>query len=245
MKNIIQLMRMLTLLAGILTAILPNTALGSEPIRIGVLAFRPKPQTLTQWQPLAVALKEAMPERDFVIDSFTDKELEYAVTSRQLDFILTNPGHYIRLAKRSGLSAPLASLALNENGYPVTVFGGVIFSLAGQPNINKLSDIKGKTIAATSTDSLEGYQTQMYTLSQAGVSIPNDVKLITTGMSHDKVVDAVMIGKADVGFVRTGVLEAMSNEGKLDMKLIKVLNRQNLPDFPVQVSTRLYPEWSL
>ncbi len=245
MKNIIPVIRMLTLLIIVLTAaIQPNMSYGAEPIRIGVLAFRPKPQTLAQWQPLAVALKKAMPERDFVIESFTDQELENAVASRQLDFVLTNPGHYIRLAKRSGLSAPLATLALNEDGQPVTVSGGVIFSLAGQANINKLSDIKGKTIAATSTDSLDGYQTQLNTLNQAGVSIPNDAKLITTGMPHDNVVDAVMTGKADVGFIRTGVLEAMSREGKLDMKQIKVLNRQNLPDFPVQVSTRLYPEWA-
>lgn len=245
MKNIIPVMRMLTLLIIVLTAAIhPNMSYGAEPIRIGVLAFRPKPQTLAQWQPLAVALKKAMPERDFVIESFTDQELENAVASRQLDFVLTNPGHYIRLAKRSGLSAPLATLALNEDGQPVTVFGGVIFSLAGKTNINKLSDVKGKTIAAISPDSLGGYQTQLYTLSQAGVSIPNDAKLITTGMPHDNVVNAIMTGKADVGFVRTGVLEAMSREGKLDMKQIKVINQQNLPDFPVQVSTRLYPEWA-
>lgn len=41
--------------------------------------------------------------------------------------------------------------------------------------------------------------------------------------------------------VRTGVLEGMAREGKLDIKRIKVLNRQDLPDFPALVSTRFYP----
>jgi len=32
----------------------------AEQVKIGVLAFRPKPQTLAQWEPLATALKQTM-----------------------------------------------------------------------------------------------------------------------------------------------------------------------------------------
>ncbi len=220
-------------------------AFGAEPVRIGVLAFRPKPQTLAQWQPLATILKQAMPERDFVVEVLSFPEMDMAVASRQLDFVLTNPGHYVLLARRSGLSAPLATLAINDNGRPATAFGGVIFSRAQQANINTLSDIEGKTIAVTSTDSLGGYQMQAYELQQAGIRLPQDAKLVITGMPHDNVVEAVLAGRADVGFVRTSVLEDMTREGKLDMAQLKVLNTQNLPGFPALVSTQLYPEWPI
>ena len=205
------------------TVLQVNLAHGAETIRIGVLAFRPKPQTLVQWQPLAVALKQSIPDHDFVIEALTFPEMEAAIASRKVDFVLTNPGHYILLIKRIGMSAPLATLSTYDNGQNFTVFGGVIFCRAGDPNITSLSDIKGKTVAVTSTDSLGGYQTQAYELNRVGIHLPQEVKLISTGMPHDNVVQAVLAGHADVGFVRTGVLEGMAHEGLLDMKQIKVL----------------------
>jgi PAS domain S-box-containing protein len=231
------------LLVCLLSVTLPVIpAYGADPVRIGVLAFRPKAQTLAQWQPLATSLKQAMPQRDFVVEALTYPELEEAVAQRKLDFLLTNPGHYVLLTKRAGLSAPLATLAVDENGQRITVFGGVIFSRAEQA-IDTLRDIKGKTIAISSNTSLGGYEMQAYELSLAGVRLPQDAQLLTTGMPHDNVVYAVQTGRADAGFVRSGVLEGMAREGKLDLKQIKVLNRQEQPNFPVQVSTRLYPEW--
>jgi len=228
----------------LLVLVMPLTlAYAAEPVKIGVLAFRPKPQTLAQWQPLAAALKQAMPERDFVIEALTYPELDSAVASRSLDFVLTNPGHYVLLTKRSGLSAPLATLAGYEQGKVVTVFGGVIFSLAKQANIEGLADLRGKTIAAVSTDSIGGYQMQAYELKHLDIQLPHDARLLVTGVPQDKVVDAVLSGRAHAGFVRTGTLEAIAREGKLDIARLRILNRQNLPDFPVQASTRLYPEW--
>lgn len=218
-------------------------AYGSEPVKIGVLAFRPKQQTLVQWQPLAATLKQAIPEHDFAVEAFTYPELDQAVASRQLDFVLTNSGHYVLLKKLNGFSSPLATLAVNENGHSTTVFGGVIFTRADQANINTLLDIKGKAVATVSTESLGGYQMQAYELSRAGFHMPQDINMIVTGMPHDKTVDAVLSGQAEVGFARSGVLESMTREGKLDLKQIKILNPQNHPDFPEQVSTPLYPEW--
>jgi diguanylate cyclase (GGDEF)-like protein/PAS domain S-box-containing protein len=242
--NLTLIQRIIILVVSVLyIAIQPIVTHAAEPIKIGILAYRSKAQTLKQWQPLAVALKKNMPERDFVIEVFTNKELLIAANSRQTDFILTNPSSYINLAQSSGVSAPLATLATNTNGQLATVFGGVIFSLASQTNINKLTDLKGKTIAISNTDSLGGYQIQAYTLSHMGISIANSTKRISLGMPQDKVVYTVLAGGAEIGFVRTGVLEAMAQEGKIDIKQLKVLNRQSLPDFPVQVSTRLFPEW--
>lgn len=237
-------MRVLMLLFCLIGAAHPPSAsYAAEPVKIGVLAFRPKPQTMKQWRPLAIALKKALPEYDFVVEALTYPELNQAVATRQLDFVLTNSGHYVMLARRNGLSSPLATLALNENNQAVTVFGGVIFCRAGQANINTLLDIKGKSVAAIDPESLGGYQMQAYELSRAGLRLPRDIKLLTTGTPHDTAVEAVLSGRAEVGFVRSGVLENLAREGKIDIKQLKILNRQNLPDFPMQISTQLYPEW--
>ena len=236
-----QWFRLLCLL--VCTCLVTGLAQAAEPVRIAVLAFRPKPQTLTQWQPLAVALKAAIPERDFVVQAYTLSELDAVLAARQADFVLTNPGHYVLLTRRSGLQAPLATLLMDESGQETSAFGGVMFTRADHPPITTLAELKGLTLATVGLDSLGGYQMQAYELLQAGVDVTHDTKLMVTGMPQDKVVKTVLDGQADVGFVRSGLLEAMVREGKLDPGRLTVLNAQKLSAFPVKSSTALYPEW--
>lgn len=224
---------------------LPAVADAGETVKIGILAYRSKPHTLAQWQPLAAALKRAIPDKDFVIEAFAFDELALTVASRQVDFVLTNPGNYIQLSKRNGLSAPLATLALNDrdSDQAVMVSGGVIFSRADDGGVKTLRDLKGKTIAAIGTESLGGYQFQAYEFQKLNGNLAEQAKLLLTGLPQDNVVSAVLSRQAAVGFVRTGVLEEMEREGKLDMRRIKIINRQQLPGYPQLLSTRLYPEW--
>lgn len=215
----------------------------AEPVRIGVLAFRSKLQTLEQWQPLAAALQHAVPRRTFAVEALTFPEMDEAIAQKRLDFVLTNPGHYVLLTRRLGLTAPLATLAVDDNGRASTAFGGVIFTRSDRSNINTLQDIKGKTIAVVSTDSLGGFQMQTYELSRVGIRLPRDAGLIVTGMPQDNVIEAVLSGRADVGFVRTGVMEALDREDGMTLSRIRIINPQTHPGFELAVSTRLYPEW--
>ncbi len=238
------LIRILLLFAYALVSALPILpAYGAEPVRIGILAFRSQQETLKQWQPLAQALKQAIPARNFTIQAFNFAELEAAVVNHQLDFVLTNPGHYTLLASRHGLSSPLATLAPTRREPAISEFGGVIFSRADSAAIKSLQDIQGKTIAVTDTGSMGGYLAQAYELHHVGIHIPKDIQLLTTGMPHDTVVDAVLSGRADVGFIRSGVLESLISEGKLKLAQINVINLQVKKNFPLRLSTRLYPEW--
>ncbi|CAD6876831.1 Phytochrome, two-component sensor histidine kinase (EC 2.7.3.-); Cyanobacterial phytochrome B [Methylomonas fluvii] len=218
------------------------TALADAPVRIGVLAYRPKPQTLEQWQALSSILHQAIPEREFVVEALNYDELEARVDSKQLDFLLTNPGHYVHISYQHSFSAPLATLLRHENGGSQDKFGGVIFARAERADLNALDDLRGKKIAATSQDSLGGFQMQAYEAAQAGIDIVKASQLVITGMPHDAVTAAVLSGQADIGFVRTGVLEDLAKNGKLDLRQIKILNAQPSSDFKL-LSTALYPEW--
>jgi hypothetical protein len=86
---------------------------------------------------------------------------------------------------------------------------------------------------------------QSFALFQAGLPLPKPEQLLITGMPHDNVVDAVLNKQADIGFVRTGVLEALQQEHNLDLSRLKIINKQNIPSFPYLLSTRLYPEWPI
>ncbi len=214
-----------------------------DTVKIGILSYRPKEQTLSQWSPLVDDINQTLQDYHFTIEAYDFDELETAVAARQIQFVLTNPSHYVFLAQRSGLSTPLATLVRKENNEPLNSFGGVIFTLSERQDIQQLMDIKGKTIAVADTQSIGGYQMQAYELKQAGFIPDQDYQLLTTGMPHDKVVAAVLSHRADVGFIRSGVLESLIKEGHLEPSVLRVLNIQPLPDFPFLVSTRLYPEW--
>jgi diguanylate cyclase (GGDEF)-like protein/PAS domain S-box-containing protein len=220
----------------------PAPPLSNTPIRLGVLAIRPPEQALAQWQPLATYLETRLGQR-VELSVFGFPELEAAVAGKTLDVVLTNPGYHILLRQRHGLSAPLATQINLENGREVATFGGVIITRADNMGINSLADLAGKRISATSKESFGGYQMQAIELLEAGVPLPNMDMLLATGMPHDRVVKAVLSGIADAGFVRSGVIEALVSEDKLDLDRIKIIHRQYPRDYPYVGSTRLYPEW--
>ncbi len=213
-----------------------------SPIRIGVLAYRPKSQTLEQWRPLEELLHQAIPEHEFKVEALNYAELEAGVAERRLDFILTNPGHYVHINYRHGFSTPLGTLINRDNKHASTEFGGVIFSLAEREDLNSLQDMRGKTIAVTSQESLGGFQMQAYETALAGFDLAKSAKLLVTGMPHDAVLAAVLSREADIGLIRTGVIEDLVARGKLNLQLIKIINPQTSPGFKF-LSTRLYPEW--
>jgi len=215
----------------------------NKSIKIGVLAYRSKESTLKRWQPLEQFFHHYIPERHFIVEALAYDELDDAVQQKKVDFILTNPGHYIQLKANYYLSSPLASLIKNTANHSLSQFAGVIFTLASRHDINQLSDLKTLRIAATKTASLGGYQMQSYALHEANLSTPKNNQLHLTGMPHDKVVNAVLNGKADVGFIRSGVLESLQQQQKLDLTRLKIINQQQHPTFPLIHSTRLYPEW--
>lgn len=214
-------------------------------VRIGVLAYRPKLQTLEQWRPLAELLKTKLPDCDFVIEALTYSEMSDAMAKNSLDFVLTNSSNYIYLKHHFQLSSPLATLAIEENGVKTTHFGGVIFTRSDNDSIHALKDIKGKKVAVVSGFSLGGYQMQAYELYKNHINFPQDITLLQTGIPHDNVVKSVLSRTADVGFVRTGVLEEMAKEHLISLDKIKIIQAPNTPKFPVLLSTALYPEWPL
>lgn len=211
-------------------------------VRLAVLAFKPKPQVIQQWLPIADYLEKSL-HQPVKLSVLNYVELNEAVALQQVDVVVTNPGHYVLLNHHGLVRSPLATLINQAGQFELQTFGGVVFTRA-ESSIHSLSDLAGKKIAAVSMDSLGGYQMQAYELLKLGVDIGSNPSLIIkTGMPHNNVVEAVMAGWADAGFVRDSVLEGLINEGKLKADQFRVINQQRPENSPYLVSTPLYPEW--
>lgn len=217
----------------------------AKPVRFAVLAFRPKPETEARWQPLVEYLSQELAPTRFALIVQDMDEMDAAAARGEIDFVFTQPAHYVRLTYRNRLSSPLATLINKEGDFAVAQFGGVIITRAERDDIAQLTDLRGRRLAAVSTSALGAYQMQAFELLRAGVLLPEDAEVVETGLPQDNVVAAVLEGRADAGFVRTGVIETMAAQGLLDARRIKLLGAQWQPGFPFFVSTRLYPEWPL
>ncbi|TVQ71285.1 MAG: EAL domain-containing protein [Oceanospirillales bacterium] len=217
--------------------------LTDKHITLGIFAFRPKEILAQQYQPLADYLTEALGDTQVVIEVLTQDEIEDAILNQRLDLLFTNPSHYVQVRSRSPLSGALATLISKEDGQAVDHLGGVIISRYDNPDANELRQLRGSRIGVPGTRFLGGFQTQSYELRQVGVRLPDHAELIELG-GHDGVVFAVLAGDVEYGFIRTGIIEAMEREGKIDPTELKIINPQQHPHFPYRVSTRLYPEWA-
>ncbi len=214
--------------------------MAAEPLTIGVLVYRSEAQTTAQWKPLQAYLNATMPGYSFTVKALNLTDLRSAISRAQVDVVITQPAEYVRMTHESGLSSPLATLLTSHQGKPVRVLGGVIVTRRDRADINGLNDLNGKSVATPSKQNFGSYQVQAYSLKKAKV-VPGSV--IETGLAQDATVEAMLQGKVDVAFVRSGLIEAMAGEGKLDVGALKVVEQQNFPGYPFAVSTALYPEW--
>jgi PAS domain S-box-containing protein len=210
--------------------------------RFAVLDIRPKGGTEARWQPLIDHLNKVMPERQLELVALEFSELESAIRKKRVDFVLTQPSHYIMLTQREGLLSPLATLIESVDGKPASSLAGVILTRSDRKDIQNLADLAGKRIATFSTRSLGGYQSQAYELLLRGIHLPADAKIIETGLPLETAIQQLIDGEVDAAFVRNGVIEAMAKAQKLDMRRLRVINARD-DGLPLDHSTRLYPQW--
>ncbi len=220
-----------------------NLASAKPILRFAVLSFRPAPEMMARWLPVAEYLGEKIPSHRVELLPLDYPELELAVRERRVDLVLTQPAHYVALSVAQQLYSPLATLVESEQGLALTEFGGVILVKANHPAIHRLSDLRDRRIATSHRESFGAFQAQAFELLELGIPL-NAAKIVET-RHQDGVITALREGKADAGFVRSGLIEQMVKEGKLNLADFRILKADKTPDYPLLLSTRLYPQWAL
>ena len=214
------------------------------PVKIGVLAPRGVKQCLEKWSPTAQYLKYELPDKNFAIVPLDFEQIFTFVEKREIDFILANPSFYVELESLHGANR-IATLKNKYRGKVVTKYGGLIFCRAERNGIKNLRDLKGKTLMAVKQTSFGGWRAPLREFKQKGINPYSDFKEVRYGGTHDAVVYAVKDGIVDAGTIRTGTLERMAAEGKIDIKAFRIINdlTKKHNNFPFVCSTQLYPEW--
>lgn len=243
-----------TLLTIIFLLLLTAFAQAQETstIKIGVLAKRGKDVSMQRWDTTAQYLTTNIPEYQFEIVPLSFKEVESAVVTQQIDYLLANSGIYTDLSTRYSVERIL-TIKRSLRGKSNISYGSVIFTNSKNTSINNLKNLKGLSFAAVSESSFGGWIAAWRELVNDGINPADDFSSLTFLETHDAVVYAVLKGQVDAGSVRTDTIERMADEGKIDIKDISVIassalknsSEMNLQKFPFLLSTRLYPEWPL
>ena len=215
-----------------------------ETYKIGVLAKNGPVKALKKWKSTGEYLTAKLAGKTFEIIPLSFDAVNGAIQSGAVDFFLVNSSMYVTAKVRYGASA-IATMINSRQGQPLQSFGGVIFTLAENEDINSLADLKKKTFMAVKKTSFGGWQMAYKELLDGGIDPSADFAKLEFGGKHDNVVYAVINGAVDAGTVRTDTIERMVAADELDMDELKIINQKKYNDFPFVCSTRLYPEWPL
>ncbi|MBT7300505.1 MAG: PhnD/SsuA/transferrin family substrate-binding protein [Victivallales bacterium] len=232
-----------------LVLVAPGPLSGAPPspvrrvVRIGILANDAPGVCHRRWGATADYLTSELNGFRFEIIPVAFDGILATASQGSVDFLLTNPAQVIQLVAED-LCLPVATLKGRFYGGD---YAGVVFWSARRFDIRGARDLPGRTVAAVSQLSLGGWLAQKLEYQEAGIDLAAQAKGVAFQQSHEDVVRAVLAGQADMGFCRTGVLEAMAARREIGLDEVRIGT-----DFvgagdrrPRHHSTRLYPEWPL
>lgn len=203
---------------------------------LAIIAPRGEAVAMTKWGPFASYLSRDLDEK-VILRPVTIDTLERLMTTRAVDFALCNPVQSISIHERLGYPY-VASLVLPTG----THFGGVILTNP-KAGIRTVADLKGKRVMGFKLSSAGAFLFQAYYLRKHGIDAPSDFAKYEIVSNQDVIIRAVAEGRADAGFVRSGIVESMIMEGRLNASDISILDQK--PGYPQALTTQLYPEWYL
>lgn len=221
----------------------PNLVYGKTEIRMGVFAYLGYEKTKEEYEPLIAYLNSILKDEVVILEVLQPDAIDYRIANKTLDIVTTNPIHYINIRAHNDIQGVIATLTKSAKGKIVSQLGGVIITKSNNTKINTLQDLKNKTLATPSRTHMGGYLTQIFEIEKIGLS-EKDFKSVKFVNPHQAVVKEILKGDSEVGFIRDGVIEKMVAAGELNLKDIKIINKQNI-NFPNIVSTSLYPEWPI
>jgi phosphonate transport system substrate-binding protein len=135
--------------------------------------------------------------------------------NRKIDMVWFGGFTFVQANVRSkGQVTPLVQRAEDEK------FRSVFITTS--PAINKLEDLRGKTLSFGSESSTSGHLMPRSFLLAAKVNPDTDLKRIAFSGTHDATVAAVAGGKVDAGALNISVWEKLVAENKVDPKVVRV-----------------------
>jgi two-component system sensor histidine kinase TtrS len=235
-------MRPFALLAGLALAVLSPSIATADAVRIGVLAFQGSEKATQDFEPTISHLARSLPGHDFTMLPLDLDGISRAVAAGAVDFVVTNPGDYVDLEQRFGITR-IATMESRDHSAPTDTIGSVVVVPARPNRPAGLADLGGLRLAVVSTQAFGGWRVVWREMDDAGLSPKRLAELVETGFPMENVLAAVREGRADAGVLRACVLEDAIAAGRVREGEFAVVAERSVAGFPCRLSSRLYPDW--
>jgi ABC-type phosphate/phosphonate transport system substrate-binding protein len=214
----------LVCILGMLAVGVPICQAAPQSIRIGRLIGRTHPEQSAGERALAKYLTAKVPGYAFEFVWFPETAgLIDAAENRRIDFAEVNPSLFVQLEVTSG-ATPIATAVFQlPHGLQLQTLGGVVFCGEQARNIQRLEDLRGKRVAATTPTALGGALAVLRELKEIGIRPDKDLKEFRYLGSQQSVIAAVLSGEVDCGFAPSNSFATALENGDLDKNRVRVL----------------------
>lgn len=228
-----------------------GTSSASRPpvIRLGMMAFTSEGEYSTHVQAedrmlqgMADLLNERVPQFRFDARFYRMDALQDAVRAGEVDLFLASSGFFWEMQRKYG-ARDLATLVTAQAPDPNRGVAGTIFVRKDRSDLQTLDDLQGKRLAAGRPNMFLAYQLVMGEVAAAG----HDPDSFFASVRHDDlpaetVVQSVLSGEVDAGFLRACVLEYRYPKWA---EKLRIISAKRDSDFACAHSSALYPNWTL
>lgn len=218
------------------------TSVWSKTITIGIL------DTIDPWfyvqtfGPTMEHLRKVIPQNEIKSVELSFENLQKAIKAGELDFFIAPSGFFAYVAESAG-ARHIATRHPQGAKDPSKSVGSVFVVRANDSRFNTLSDLVRVSVAATDSNSFDGWIIALGELLLQNLDPKRLFSVITyTGYGIPDVASMVLNKQVDVGILKTCDLEQFEREGTIAKGALRVLNPKNDSLISCKVSTDLYPD---
>ncbi|UTY60236.1 putative selenate ABC transporter substrate-binding protein [Massilia sp. erpn] len=199
--------------AGLMLASAPSLA--QQVLRVSAIPDEAPTELQRKFKPLGEYLEKKLGMKvEFTPVTDYAASVE-GLINKKLDMVWFGGFTFVQAKERSkGQVVPLVQRAEDEK------FRSVFITTA--KDINKLDDLKGRTLSFGSESSTSGHLMPRSFLLAAKIDPDSDLKRVAYSGAHDATVAAVAGGKVDAGALNISVWEKLVGEKKVDTQAVRV-----------------------
>ena len=228
----------------------PTASSSGTKVRLGLLDFEFESSYLSRVEDIqATVLKHLQASTPGIVIEpryYKTKDLAEAVRKGEVEFFLGSSGFFVEM--RPYGVRDIGTIVSSSFPDPNQCVADVIFVRNSRTDLQTIADLEHRTASATDPRNFMTYQIGMGEIAKAGYD-PDSFfrRTIFTDSKPQKVVENVLSGKADVGFLRACMLEAMERRNPQWQGKLRVINERTGPRaerLGCRYSTDMYPGWT-
>lgn len=237
----------LLILCGLISAYAQASQLNNllPPVRLAVVNSFGSNLSVRYFNGTVNAIAKAVAPRRLIVQFYDQEVFLEAAQNKEFDLAIASSGLTALMTDASGAAA-LLTIINSRTPDPNHANAGVIVVRSDRDDINCLADLKGKTVAVSSTKAFAGFLAVMGEIQAEGLNPNRLFKSVTaTHKPMTELVKQVVNKEVDVAFIASCLLENMEADGVIPKGCLKVINEKKDENFYCKHSTRLYPGWIL